>query len=73
LMALITQSLINTDTLIYLEADKELEDQLIQLANTLNKNVTAPHQATLKAVGFDCLKQTKVGQVVAGLYRLSSS
>ena len=73
LMALITQSLINTDTLIYLEADKELEGQLIQLANTLNKNVTAPHQATLKAVGFDCLKQTKVGQVVAGLYRLSSS
>lgn len=73
LTALITQSLINTDTLIYLEADKELEDQLIQLAKALNGDISAAHQPTPKAIGFECLKQTKVGQVVAGLYRLSSS
>lgn len=73
LMALITQSLINTDTLIYLEADRELEDQLTQLANALNENMAESHKVTLKPVGFDCLKQTKVGQVVAGLYQLSPS
>lgn len=73
LTALITQSLINTDTLIYLEADKELEGQLIQLAKALNEDISAAHQPTPKAIGFECLKQTKVGQVVAGLYRLSSS
>lgn len=73
LTALITQSLINTDTLIYLEADKELEDQLIQLAKALNEDISAAHQPPPKAIGFECLKQTKVGQVVAGLYRLSSS
>ena len=73
LTVLITQSLINTETLIYLEADKDLESQLQQLANTLNDNLTAQAQTTLEVVAFECLKQTKVGQVVAGLYRLSSS
>jgi 16S rRNA (guanine966-N2)-methyltransferase len=73
LTVLITQSLINTETLIYLEADKDLESQLQQLANTLNDHLTAQEQATLEVVAFECLKQTKVGQVVAGLYRLSSS
>ncbi|MGP9491962.1 16S rRNA (guanine(966)-N(2))-methyltransferase RsmD [Psychrobacter sp. AOP7-B1-24] len=73
LMALITQSLIDTETLIYLEADKDLESQLQQLADTFNENLTSQPQATLKNIDFECLKQTKVGQVVAGLYRLSSS
>ncbi|MDN3453455.1 MULTISPECIES: 16S rRNA (guanine(966)-N(2))-methyltransferase RsmD [unclassified Psychrobacter] len=73
LTVLITQSLIDTETLIYLEADKDLESQLQQLANTLNNNLIAQEQTTLKVVAFECLKQTKVGQVVAGLYRLSSS
>ncbi|WP_201592916.1 16S rRNA (guanine(966)-N(2))-methyltransferase RsmD [Psychrobacter fozii] len=73
LTTLITQSLINTETLIYLEADKDLESQLQQLANTLNENLTAQAQTTLEVVAFERLKQTKVGQVVAGLYRLSSS
>ena len=50
LTALIKQSLISTETLIYLEAE-----------------------TTQGIIGFERLKQTKVGQVVAGLYRLSSS
>lgn len=68
LMALITQSLIDSETLIYLEADKDLATQLKQLAAVLNEKSTI--QPT---IDFECLKQTKVGQVVAGLYRLSSS
>lgn len=68
LTALITQSLINTETLIYLEADKDLAKPLQQLADTLKDN------ASFEAFsGFECLKQTKVGQVVAGLYQLSAS
>ena len=70
LSALITGSFINTNTLIYLEADRELTDQLTHLADTLNQSLSTDKQAT---AGFECLKQTKVGQVVAGLYRLSSS
>lgn len=70
LSALITGSFIDTNTLIYLEADRELTDQLTQLADTLNQSLSTDQQAT---AGFECLKQTKVGQVVAGLYRLSSS
>ncbi|MGP4118200.1 16S rRNA (guanine(966)-N(2))-methyltransferase RsmD [Psychrobacter aquimaris] len=68
LMALITQSLIDNETLIYLEADKDLATQLKQLAAVLNEKSTI--QPT---IDFECFKQTKVGQVVAGLYRLSSS
>lgn len=70
LSALITGSFIDTNTLIYLEADRELTDQLTQLADTLNQRLSTNQQATVR---FECLKQTKVGQVVAGLYRLSSS
>lgn len=73
LAALITQSLITSDTLIYLEADRDLNTQLIQLAATLNENVTPLEDSKPSPIGFECLKQTKVGQVVAGLYRLSSS
>ena len=73
LTALITQSLIDTDTLIYLEADKDLDSQLEQLANTFNENLVVQQQTIPKNIDFECLKQTKVGQVVAGLYRLSSS
>ena len=73
LTALITHSFIDTDTLIYLEADKDLDDQLSQLADTLNKNLDVQPQSTQETIGFECLKHTKVGQVVAGLYRLSSS
>lgn len=70
LTALIAGSFINTDTLIYLEANKDLNSQLTQLADTLNENLSDQHQT---AISFECLKQTKVGQVVAGLYQLSLS
>lgn len=73
LTTLITQALINTETLIYLEADKALEEQLSELAAKLNENSFAQKSITQGVLGFECLKQTKVGQVVAGLYRLSSS
>ena len=73
LTALITQSLITTETLIYLEADKDLTLQLHQLVASLNENSAPQAETTQGIVGFECLKQTKVGQVVAGLYRLSSS
>ncbi len=73
LTALITQSLIDTNTLIYLEADKDLVAQLKQLEEMLNKNPDTQSDATQQTIAFECLKQTKVGQVVAGLYRLSPS
>lgn len=73
LTALIKQSLITTETLIYLEADKDLTLQLNQLVASLNEN-SAPQAETIQGIiGFECLKQTKVGQVVAGLYQLSAS
>ena len=73
LTALIKRSLITTETLIYLEADKDLTLQLNQLIASLNES-SAPQMETIQGIiGFECLKQTKVGQVVAGLYRLSSS
>lgn len=68
LTSLITQALVTTDTLIYLEADKDLSIQLQQLSQTLSDIFLAQ-----EVTGFDCLKQTKIGQVVAGLYRLSPS
>ena len=78
LTALITQSLINSDTLIYLEADKDLSAQLKQLEElldeeSLNENSDPQSSTTQHPIVFECVKQTKVGQVVAGLYRLSSS
>ena len=73
LTALITQALINTETLIYLEADKALEGQLSQLAAELSENLSTQKNSPHIILSFECLKQTKVGQVVAGLYRLSSS
>lgn len=73
LTALITHSFVDTNTLIYLEADRELDSQLRQLANTLNESLDLHQQATKKTIRFECLKQTKVGQVVAGLYQLSLS
>ena len=73
LMALIKKSLISTETLIYLEADKDLTLQLNQLVVSLNES-SAPQMETIQGIiGFECLKQTKVGQVVAGLYRLLPS
>lgn len=68
LMALIKQRLIDNNSLIYLEADKDLTEQLSELTLMLQQEV-----ATTDFQGFDYLKQSKVGQVVAGLYRLSSS
>lgn len=68
LTALISNELITTDTLIYLEADKELGDQLEELTAFFNATSTMSNLN-----GFECLKQTKMGQVVAGLYRLISS
>lgn len=73
LTTLIEQSLITSDTLLYLEADKALEDQLQQLADHLSQSTTCAAQTEPTSISFDCLKQTKVGQVVAGLYQLSAS
>ena len=73
LTALIKQSLISTETLIYLEADKDLTLQLNQLVASLNENSEPQAETTQGIIGFECLKQTKVGQVVAGLYRILPS
>lgn len=73
LTALITHALISADTLIYLEADKSLDDQLVQLAATLNAQSFTTEDSPQYPIDFHCVKQTKVGQVVAGLYQLSSS
>ena len=68
LTVLVEQQLIDSSSLIYLEADMDLTEQLDDLTLTLKQNLkTADFQ------GFECLKQTQVGQVVAGLYQLSSS
>ncbi|MGP4789321.1 16S rRNA (guanine(966)-N(2))-methyltransferase RsmD [Psychrobacter sp. 1Y11] len=68
LSTLIEQELLTSETLIYLEADKDLTVQLAQLAETLSDN-----KDVQSITGFTCLKQSKVGQVVAGLYQLSAS
>lgn len=73
LTALIKQSLITTETLIYLEADKDLTLQLNQLVASVNENSAPQAETTQGIIGFERLKQTKVGQVVAGLYRLLPS
>ena len=73
LTALIKQSLITTETLIYLEADKDLTLQLNPLVASVNENSEPQAETTQGIIGFECLKQTKVGQVVAGLYRLLPS
>lgn len=73
LTALIKQSLINTETLIYLEADKDLTLQLDQLVASINESAEPLADIAQSLIRFECLKQTKVGQVVAGLYRLTSS
>ena len=73
LTALIIKSLITTETLIYLEADRDLTTQLSQLVESLNENPDSEAETMQGLLGFECLKQTKVGQVVAGLYQLSSS
>ena len=68
LTTLITQALITSETLIYLEANKDLSFELLQLAEALSKNSELE-----SLIRFNCLKQSKVGQVVAGLYQLTSS
>ena len=73
LTTLFTQDLINTDTLIYLEADKDLTLQLDQLVASINESAEPLADIAQSLIRFECLKQTKVGQVVAGLYRLLSS
>ena len=73
LTALIKQSLINTKTLIYLEADKDLTLQLDQLVASINESAEPLADIAQSLIRFECLKQTKVGQVVAGLYQLSAS
>ncbi|MGP9557300.1 16S rRNA (guanine(966)-N(2))-methyltransferase RsmD [Psychrobacter sp. AOP7-A1-24] len=73
LTSLIINASINTETLIYLEADKDLSAQLKQLEASLNEKLGSPLSVIHQPIAFECLKQTKVGQVVAGLYRLSSS
>ena len=73
LTALINQSLISTETLIYLEADKDLTLQLDQLVASINESAEPQIEIAQGLMRFECLKQTKVGQVVAGLYQLSAS
>jgi 16S rRNA (guanine966-N2)-methyltransferase len=73
LTALIKQSLINTETLIYLEADKDLTLQLDQLVASINESAEPLADIAQSLIRFECLKLTKVGQVVAGLYQLSAS
>ena len=73
LTTLIKQSLINTETLIYLEADKDLTLQLDQLVASINESAEPLADIAQSLIRFECLKQTKVGQVVAGLYQLSPS
>lgn len=73
LTALIKQSLISTETLIYLEADKDLTLQLDQLVASINESAEPLADIAQSLIRFECLKQTKVGQVVAGLYQLSAS
>ena len=73
LTALINQSLISTETLIYLEADKDLTLQLDQLVASINESAEPQIEIAQGLIRFECLKQTKVGQVVAGLYQLSAS
>lgn len=68
LTALLSKRLITIDTLIYLEADKDLSTQLNELVLSCSEIL-----ATQGLSRFECIKQTKVGQVVAGLYRLISS
>ena len=68
LTALIERQLIDTTSLVYLEADVDLSEQLAQLTLKLTQN-----EQITNFRGFECLKQSKVGQVVAGLYQLSSS
>ncbi|WP_201615707.1 16S rRNA (guanine(966)-N(2))-methyltransferase RsmD [Psychrobacter urativorans] len=68
LTALIAKELITVKTLIYLEADKDLNPQLDELTISLQETLSSQG-----LVGFNCLKQTKAGQVVAGLYQLVSS
>lgn len=68
LTTLITEHLITADTLIYLEADIDLSSQLNDLLLSLKTPLSKQGLNT-----FNCLKQTKVGQVVAGLYQLSAS
>lgn len=66
--ALITQQLITTNTVIYLESDKALDSQLNELLVSVHDSLQ-----TQGFSHFECLKQTKVGQVVAGLYCLAPS
>lgn len=73
LTALINQSLISTETLIYLEADKDLTLQLDQLVASINESAEPQIEIAQGLIRFECLKRTKVGQVVAGLYQLSAS
>lgn len=53
LTTLITHSLIDANTLLYIETDKTLDEQTLRQ--------------------FEVVKQTKVGQAIAGLYRLVAS
>lgn len=84
LTVLITQALIDAETLIYLEADKDLTPQLSQLTETLHQTFSETLHKKINETlgdnhgcapisGFTCVKQSKVGQVVAGLYQLTSS
>lgn len=68
LTRLIANQLITDNTLIYLESDEDLSKKLETLTQSLNATLSEQKQ-----VQFELLKQSKVGQVVAGLYSLTTS
>ncbi len=76
LKALVRSKFITADTLIYLEADKDLSMDLTQLLDDLSISDTQlidSNNSSKEIKGFECFKHTKVGQVFAGLYRLSTT
>lgn len=59
LSRLVKFQLITSQTLIYIEADRPIEE------------IVAPPDLKAAALAFECLKQTKVGQIFAGIYQLA--
>lgn len=71
LIALIQNHWIDDNTLIYLEADRELAPILTHISEQLNHVLSDQNNAS--AFEFICQKQVKMGQVTAGLHRLKSA
>lgn len=69
--ALIKQQHINGQSLLYLEADRPI-DSLFYVANSDN-DAQDGHNIVSTDIQLNCLKQTKVGQIHAGLYQYLDS